>query len=68
MINRSLFALSLALALGATISTAYADYDHPVVHGSSKVHHDVKQDVAKVTATPTRSSLAMLIACLVVSR
>jgi hypothetical protein len=68
MINRNLLALSLALVLGTTISTAYADDDRPVIHGSSKEHHNVKQEGAKVTASPTRNSLTMLIACLVVSR
>jgi UDP-N-acetylglucosamine enolpyruvyl transferase len=50
------------------MSTANADSDHPVIHGSPKVHGNVKRDGAKVAATPARNSLAMLIACLVVSR
>ena len=68
MITKNLLVIAFAAVAGVSMSTAYADYDRSVLHGTLKVHHVTKHDDAKVAAKPLMSSLSLLIACLVVSR
>jgi len=44
MFTKNLLALSLAAALGVSMTAAYADYDHPVSHDYRNDHRDARDD------------------------